>query len=84
MSRTNEIVLDAVVGIVTAYLLSVLFWLVFGVFQLTGFIVWSLVTGAVGGILGGFVLTRPWGPILLAAVVRVAWFAVATGFTFGP
>ena len=82
MNRSREIVRNAALGIITGYVLSVLFYLIFGVFQLVGFIVWSLVTGAIGGIIGGLVIRNPVGPILFAAILRILWFAVATGFRF--
>ena len=82
MRDTKSVVNTVAVSIGLAFVLSVLFWLVYGVFNLAGFILWSLVSGVVGGLLGELAMKRLVGGLLFTAIIRIAVFIALSGLFF--
>lgn len=82
MRNTRAVALTVVAAVVLSFALSVAFWLMYGVFNLAGFIIWSVVSGVVGGLLGELVMRNLIGGLLFAAVIRIAVFIVLSGLFF--
>ncbi len=74
--------LHIVASVVLAFALSVVFWLAWDVFVLAGFILWSLASGIVGGVVGTLVSKRIFLPLLFTAVIRVVVFVILSGVFF--
>lgn len=60
------------VALIVAFGLSVIFWLFLGVFVLSGFVLWSLVSAVIGVLIGAFVFDYVVWTATATAIVRVA------------
>ena len=77
-ARTASLMAHALAALVVSYGLSVYFWLGFGVFNLSGFIVISALAAAMGFIAGWVMKKRLWVTIMATLVIRVALYVVMT------
>lgn len=69
-------------GILTGFALSLTFWWGYGVFVPSGFIIWSIVTGVIGGYIGTVVTRHILGAVIFTAVIRTIVFVVLSGRFF--
>ena len=60
------------VALIVAFGLSVIFWLFLGVFVLSGFVLWSLVSAVIGVLIGAVIFDYVVWTAIAAAIVRVA------------
>jgi hypothetical protein len=65
----------AAAGLAVAFALSLAFWLALGVFDLAGFVIWSIVYGLIGAAIG-HALRRIVVTLTAAAALRVGHFVV--------
>ena len=65
-------------ALVVAFGLSVAFWLIFGTFVLVGFVLWSLVSAAIGVGVGAFAVRNIVWTGVVTAVVRIVIYLVMT------
>lgn len=82
MRNSRAVATTVVAAVALAFALSVAFWLIYDVFNLAGFIIWSLVSGIAGGLLGELLMRNLIGGLLLAAVIRIAVFILLSGLFF--
>ncbi|MFP4431563.1 MAG: hypothetical protein ACOCW6_09440 [Spirochaetota bacterium] len=68
-----------IVGVLTGFGLSLLFYISFGMFDAAGFVVWSVVTGVLGGLAGGLWLKSIGATVGLTMFLRVIVFAALSG-----
>jgi len=68
-----------VIGVLTGFGLSLLFYVSFGVFHAAGFVVWSIATGVLGGLAGGLWLNSIGATVGITMFLRVIVFAAASG-----
>ena len=68
----------AVAALVISFGLSIGFWAILGVFNLGGFIIWSLVAAAVGAGLGYRFTQQIVGTVIITAVIRIAIYVIMT------
>lgn len=73
---------DLTLGIVIGLLLSGSFYLIWGAFQLFGFILWSVVAGGGGALLGRMIFGSRRGAVAGALLIRFAVFAFFGGVFF--
>lgn len=78
----SRVTTDLALGITVGVALSVSFYLIWGVFQLFGFILWSIVGGGGGALLGRWLLGSRWGAVAGALLIRFAIFALFGGALF--
>jgi len=68
------------VAFAISLLMSILFWLVFGVFQLAGFILWTFISALLGSSIG-LVAGRKLGVTVAATIIiRLIVFIIMTQF----
>ena len=72
----------ALVSVGLAFVLSLLFWLVFDVFVLSGFIIWSVVSGVAGAGLAALLKRALPAALVSTAVIRIVIFVVLSGLWF--
>ena len=73
---------DLTLGILIGFLLSGSFYLIWGAFQLFGFILWSVVAGGGGALLGRRTFGSRRGAVAGALLIRFAVFAFFGGVFF--
>jgi len=66
------------IGIGLSTVLSISFYLLFGVFILGGFLIWSIVCGLAGGVVGRRLGSRLWGTLIVTAILRIGVFLLMT------
>ena len=81
MKKRNWAV-NVAASVALAFALSFVFWWVWDVFVLWGFIIWSLVSGIVGGGIGALVSRRVYVALAITAVIRFAVFVILSGVFF--
>lgn len=80
--RHSTLLGNFVASVVLAFVLSTLFWLIFDVFVLSGFIIWSIASGAAGALLAQLSRRNMPAALLFTAVLRIAIFVVLSGLWF--
>lgn len=66
------------VGLLVAFGLSILFWVVFGTMVPVGFVLWSVASALAGTLAGYFVFKSYLWTALVAAIVRIGIYVVMT------
>jgi hypothetical protein len=74
----SEMINHAVAALVISFGLSIGFWAILGVFNLGGFIIWSLVAAVVGGALGYRLTKQIMGTVIITALIRIAIYVIMT------
>jgi hypothetical protein len=69
-------------SLVLSVALSISFYLVYGVFDAAGFVIWSIVSGVVGGFVGELLIGTLPGGLLLTAIIRIGVFIALSGLVF--
>jgi len=64
----------------TSLFLSVMFWLILGVFQLVGFILWTFISALLGSSIGLVAGRKLFVTIIATALIRVIVFVIMTQF----
>lgn len=75
----GQVIGDFALGTVIGFVLSTSFYLIWGAFQLFGFILWSIAAGGGGALLGSRLSGSRWGAVAGALVLRFAVFAFFGG-----
>ena len=75
----NRTAYHLLIGVLTGFALSLLFYIAFGAFHPVGFFVWSVVTGLIGGCVGGMWLTSIGATVGITIFLRVIVFTVLSG-----
>ena len=70
---------NTIASVALGFLLSVLFWLVWDVFVLSGFLIWSVVAGLAGALLAHLLKRNLPTALVLTAVIRIAIFVGLSG-----
>jgi hypothetical protein len=78
----KQVVSDLALGILIGFALSVSFYLIWGAFQLLGFLLWSIVAGGGGALAGRLLLGSRRGAVGGALLLRFAVFALFGGVFF--
>ncbi len=78
----KHLVGDLALGILIGFALSAGFFLIWGAFQLLGFILWSIVAGGGGAVAGRLLLGSRRGAVAGALLIRFAVFALFGGVFF--
>ena len=73
---------NTLVSVALGFALSVLFWLVWDVFVLSGFLIWSVVSGVAGAVLAHVLKRNLPSALVLTVVIRIAIFVVLSGLWF--
>lgn len=69
-------------SVVLAFVLSAAFWLVWDVFILSGFLIWSIVSGVAGATLAHVLKRNLPAALLFTAIIRVLIFVLFSGLWF--
>lgn len=76
---TQNLPFHLLAGVLTAFALSILFYLAFGIFDALGFVIWSVATGVLGGLAGGLWLKSIGATLGITMFLRVIVFAALSG-----
>lgn len=77
-SDVQRLLVHFLIALTVSFALSVVFWFGFGVFVLSGFILWSVVCAAAGAVIGYFGFRSLFWTIVLTGVFRVAVYVLMT------
>ncbi|HKJ86784.1 MAG TPA: hypothetical protein VKA06_11945 [Spirochaetia bacterium] len=80
--NTQTLLRNAGVSIILGFILSVVFWVVWDVFVLSGFLIWSIASGAAGALLSGVLKRNLPAALLFTTIIRVAIFVLFSGLWF--
>lgn len=78
----KQLVGDLTLGVVIGFALSTSFYLIWGAFQLFGFILWSIVAGGGGALAGRLLFGSRRGAVVGALFIRLAIFVLFGGVFF--
>lgn len=76
---SSILVRNTLASVVLAFILSTLFWLVWDVFMLSGFLIWSIASGVAGALLAHVAKRGLPLALVLTAVIRIAIFVLFSG-----
>lgn len=78
----NTLLVNTILSVVLGFALSLLFWLIFDVFVLSGFLIWSTASGLAGALIAHLLRRNLPAALLITAVVRIAVFVFFSGQWF--